>query len=396
MQILTVLMVTRENLADRRYGLGKSLLPVAQALELRGHVVSYLCQADMGEKAKRFLHNFNARLAPWIRRLPEGEQLVTLVWGILERFNMGRLAAKVAARDGYGLVHCHDPLIAWGFRLFRHFSSAHACRWGVTEHGFGCYAYAIHEDGVRLGGRLMRWMRKREANTLRAAAWVIAPTQASLNQLARDLCVYPVPLNWQAVSHPRPQLNLYSRNESRRELGWGDEVFYVLGIGRIAPLKQFPMLIEACSRLIRRDSVQLVLLGDGDYDALQTVAVEMGLVRPVIFAVTDDVGLYLSAADVYASTSATESFGMANLEALLAGTPSVCTAVGGVPEVVGDAAWLVPAELGALVGALQTLREDDRLRAALGERGRRRGEAWPDVENISMRYEQIYRKALAE
>lgn len=392
---MNVLMVTRENLADKRYGLGKSLLPVAQALRDRGHGVRYLCQADLGERGVRTLRRWHARVAPWLaRRAPYGE-LGNLLWGVMERFNMGRLAARVAAREGFDLVHCHDPLIALGFRLARRFTGARRCRWGVTEHGFGSYTHAIHEDGARMGPRVMRWMRRLEAATLRAADWVISPTAAALNELARDLCVYPMPAAWQVVTHPRPALRAHARPAARAALGWDDDVFCVLGIGRLAPLKQFDLLVRACARLDRNDAVQVVLLGDGDVEAMRQVAVRAGLARPVIFAVTDDVGQYLHAADLYVSTSATESFGMANLEALLAGCPSVCTAVGGVPEVVGDAAWLVPPDEAAVRGAIHALRDDDRLREALAHRARLRGQAWPDAEEVANRYEQIYQQALA-
>ena len=50
-----VLMVTREQLADRRYGLGRSLLPVVEALTAQGWTVPYLCQHDLqpAQLAKR-------------------------------------------------------------------------------------------------------------------------------------------------------------------------------------------------------------------------------------------------------------------------------------------------------------------------------------------------------
>ena len=33
-------------------------------------------------------------------------------------------------------------------------------RWGITEHGFGCYSRATHEDGLVQGPRMQRWLRR--------------------------------------------------------------------------------------------------------------------------------------------------------------------------------------------------------------------------------------------
>ncbi len=40
----SVLMVTREMSGDRRYGLGRSLMPIVDALMDKGWHVRYLCQ----------------------------------------------------------------------------------------------------------------------------------------------------------------------------------------------------------------------------------------------------------------------------------------------------------------------------------------------------------------
>ncbi len=226
-------------------------------------------------------------------------------------------------------MHCHDPIIAASYRFFSRFTRGGEDGLGATEHGFGCYMQAIQEDGVPFSARLMRWARAREARVLKAAAWVIAPTRAALDQLARDLDIAPVPANWRFVYHARPQLHCYDKREARRRLGWDEAMVYIVGVGRLVGLKRFPLLIEACARLPKRERIQLVLLGEGDSEALRRHASDVGLAREVLIALTDDVGLYLCAADLYASASASESFGLANFEAMLCAVPVVCTAVGG-------------------------------------------------------------------
>jgi len=394
---MKILMVTRENHADKRYGLGRSLAPLIEELTRRGIEVGYLCQADASEKSIAILRSLHGILVKLFGFFFSHTEFVPLLWGILERLNMGRLAVKVMARERYTHVHCHDPIIAAGYRWFarvRWFGSlrlCHTARWGLSEHGFGCYAQAFHQDGARLGTGVMRWLRRWEAKILLKAQWVITPTRSSLAQLERDLSIYPIPSTWQAISHPRPVLNIYPKMEARQGLGWTTEDIYIIAVGRFAELKQFPALIQACAYL-QYPRWKLVLIGEGDRSALQALAAELNIAERLDFAISDDMGLYYSAADIYVSTSITESFGLANLEALVMGLPCVCTAVGGVPEVLGSGARLVPArDTLALVEALQSLLDDADSRQYWAQQARQWAQNWPpDVRSIADAYLAMY------
>lgn len=392
---MKVLMVTRETRADQRYGLGRSLAPLLQEFSRRGIAVDYLCQADLGQRAVLWQHRCFVIGSFLLGKLPTITNFSALFQALLERINMGRLAAKLSAAQQYTHVHCHDPFIAAGLRFFLHFYPNQPILWGITEHGFGCYAQAIHEDGVFMSPSMMHLIRRWEAHTLLAASWVIAPTRRCLNQIADDLKISPLPGNWYPVVHARPRINHYSRQEARQRLGWNDTAIYILSVGRIAPVKQFPMLIEACSKIDLEKDLQLIILGEGDHYQLQQQAKHLQFAHEIQFAVTDDIGLYLCAADLYVSASASESFGLANLEALTAGTAAVCTAVGGVPEVVGDGALLSESNPSALAEAMQRMLTDGQLRQQISQDGRARAEAWPDIIEITNQYETIYRQAAA-
>lgn len=395
-QFLRILMVTRETAADQRYGIGKSLWPVVHALRDRGHEVRYLSQADLGARSLRWQRWWHEQCMPRWPAASRRAAVARWLWALAERINMGRLAAQVAAREGYSVVHCHDPWIALGFRWFRPWRAAtRRARWGLTEHGFGCYAQAMQDDGVPMNRLAMRWLRAMEARVLIAAAWVTSPTMSAMQALARDLAFTERPDSWHVVPHPQPRLQAYRREDARAELGWSEDVFHVLGIGRLAPLKQFDVLVRACAQCGDGQHLQLVILGDGERDRLQSLAHDVGLVRPIIFELTEDVSKYLAAADVYVSTSATESFGMANLEALCAGLPSICSPVGGVPEVVRSGAWLVPPTAEAVGEALRRLRSNAALRSDWANIAKRQADEWPNTQAVAERYETIYRQVLA-
>jgi glycosyltransferase involved in cell wall biosynthesis len=390
---MRILHVTRETAGDRRFGLGKSLLPVCQALTAAGHEVRYVTQEDLGPRARAAMPRLTAalRLGAGAGFGDAGRDLAS-AWA--ERINVGRLAAKMARTEGYTVVHLHDPWIAWGFRqaslLHR---SPHSLRWGFTEHGFGSYADATHEEGVRYTPRLMSWLRRLEARVAAAADWVVCPTAAGRLQLARDLARPNPPPSWHVVPHARPVLNLSERLPARQALGLAEDTPLVLAVGRINPVKRLDRIVAACVRLSR--PLRLVLLaGPGDAAALRAMAAAAPQLQLDIL-LADDVGPYLSAADVYVSAARNESFGLANLEGLVAGLPCVCTAVGGVPEVMGNAAWLLAAgddgldaDLGTAIAALLG---DAPRRRAYAAAALARGTSWPTAEQIGSRYEAVYR-----
>ncbi len=88
-----------------------------------------------------------------------------------------------------------------------------------------------------------------------------------------------------------------------------------------------------------------------------------------------EVPVFLAALDVMVSPSSYEGFGLTLVEAMAAGTPVVAVAASAVPEVVGDAAWLVPEPSeAAIAAALDRLLADDELCRDLAHRGRARAD----------------------
>lgn len=394
--LMRILHVTREVAGDRRFGIGRSLDPVIHALQQAGHQVRYLTQLDQSPRAMQAQHRWTERLLPRMRKTwGDAGDLFLRVW--IERLNMGRLAAKVAASWPADVVHLHDPWMAWGFRVGRWLNGprARACRWGFTEHGFGSYTQAIGEEGVPYTPFLRRVNLWLERSVARAADWVVCPTALGRRRLAVDLGLHRAAAHWVTIPHSRPTLVPMPRAEARRQLGWADGRINILAVGRLNPVKRFDTLVKAC--LATGREMRLTLLGEGDPAPLHALveAAQAGSRLCLEVRLVEDVSPWLGAADVYVSSTRNESFGIANLEALAAGLPALCTAAGGVPEVVGPGARLVPAQDERLVEALSTalidLIDNPQERERLGAAGAAHAAQWPDAAAVGRLHEALYR-----
>jgi glycosyltransferase involved in cell wall biosynthesis len=391
---MRVLMVTRETGPDRRYGLGRSLAPVVEAMRGAQVDARYFCQDDLTPAHLQQRDRWWGRIGrlPFVKDRPA---LLALARAWMERLQVGHVAARLALDERYTHVHAHDPWIAAGVAWALLGTAPGRPRWGLSQHGFGTYAAATRLDGLQQGPFTQRLLRGIERFILRRADWVIAPTAAALDEVARELGEPPRPAHWHVVPHARPPVDPVTekrRSASRALLGWRDDEFVVLSVGRLAPLKCFDRVIEACAAQ-GVPGMRLVILGDGDAAPLLQRAEALGFTPHLQIQAVPDVSPWLHGADLYVSASSTESFGLANLEALCAGLPAVCSAVGGVAEVVGDGAWLVPNDTQTLARCIATLRADPAARASWSARALARTATWPTPQDIAKRYVEIYRAA---
>jgi phosphatidylinositol alpha-1,6-mannosyltransferase len=139
-----------------------------------------------------------------------------------------------------------------------------------------------------------------------------------------------------------------------------------LTVARLTPWKGVDRVIALLPRLREcMPSVQLVVVGDGpERINLQRLAKQLEVSDSVSFTgqvPQDQVALYLRAADVFALYSGYEGLPHIVLEAMLAGTPVVASAKGGIPEVIKDG------ETGRLVAWGDEVRLHDALLEVLSD-----------------------------
>src|SRR5437588_5962552 len=182
-------------------------------------------------------------------------------------------------------------------------------------------------------------------------------------QLAREIQFVP---NFFTPSSPTK-----SRAQIRRELGISDDEFLVVHMSNLRPVKRIDLLLRVIAASSRRDRIRLLILAGGPFSPYESLLDELGL-RQQIFvreqaAIVED---YLPAADAGLYTSEKESFGLSILDTLFFGKPVVAFRIGGIPEVVGDAAHLHEFEdITGMASSLDALVNSPGMARQLGERG---------------------------
>jgi glycosyltransferase involved in cell wall biosynthesis len=170
----------------------------------------------------------------------------------------------------------------------------------------------------------------------------------------------------------------------------------ILSVGRLAAPKDFTTLLQALARL-EPGSFRAWIVGNGpERAALESDVRELGLVDAVdMLGERDDVARLMTRSDVFVLSSRSEGFPLSILEAMAAGLPVVGSAVGGVPELIGNSGFLVAAgDVDALAAALRQLVEDAELRSRHGELARREAEARFDLPAFHRAYLDLYASEL--
>lgn len=190
------------------------------------------------------------------------------------------------------------------------------------------------------------------------------------------------------------RLHALDRATARRMLGVRDDEVVVLHVGRFHRQKAQDHLLRAFEvAVLESPNLRLFLAGDGgELPNARAMASEMDLGDSVVFLGTvPDVAPLYRAADVFVFPSRFEAFGMALLEAMAAGLPSVATRAGGIQELATERTTLFTEidHVTQLARALIRLARDPALRASLGAAAVERARDF-DCTRWLPRLEEIY------
>ncbi len=220
-----------------------------------------------------------------------------------------------------------------------------------------------------------------------AGAHFLAVSQATADELRRQLGVDPGRV--EVIHHaPSPGLQPLLSSQARRRLGerWNIHGAPVLAVGTLEPRKNLGRLLDAYAGLEEdlRAAHPLILAGGGGWknDELLARCAEIETAHRVEPEGDEDLSVLYSAAAVFAYPSLAEGFGLPVVEAMACGAPVITSNISSLPEVAGDAAWLVdPRDTADIRGALDELLRNPHHRRRLRALGHQRaaGFSWAET-----------------
>ncbi|MFT4125024.1 MAG: glycosyltransferase family 4 protein [Gordonia sp. (in: high G+C Gram-positive bacteria)] len=172
-----------------------------------------------------------------------------------------------------------------------------------------------------------------------------------------------------------------------------------------APLKGVSYLLEAVAKLAAERDVHLTLVSRLDPEGPSAALIDQLAIGDRVSVVSglsdEELAELLASAEVACVPSLYEGFSLPAVEAMSCGTPLVATRAGAIPEVVGDAAVLVPPRnSGALAQAIGALLDDAERRAVIGAAARARVEelySWAAVAaRTAAHYQSVLDRVKAE
>ncbi|MER6789050.1 glycosyltransferase family 4 protein [Streptomyces sp. NPDC000658] len=293
----------------------------------------------------------------------------------------GSVAALRAACTNADLVHAHG--LHASFRAVLALSGRRTPL-VVTWHN------RAHAEGAR--AHLLRLLERRVART----AAVVLGTTSDLVDRARRTGARDARLAAVALPRPRPGEGPHEECEQplpklRAELGAIGRPLLV-AVGSLDRHRGYDLLLDASHAWRELDPAPLVVIaGEGPHRAGLQRRIEDEELPVRLVGLRDDVGELLAAADVALLPGGGESRSVLAQEALHARVPLVAALAGGVRELVGDAAELVPSgDAKAFGAAVVRLLGDPGRAGRLRDAGARQAATWPTEDETVAQVLSVY------
>jgi len=186
------------------------------------------------------------------------------------------------------------------------------------------------------------------------------------------------------------------RKSVREELSLQDDEILATTVGRLVPVKNHLLFLQAARNVVKTKNVKFLVVGDGVlFNSLKAKAKEWALEGRVFFAGwRNDVDRILCATDIYVITSVVEGLNLSVLEAMALGVPIVGTDVKGISDIVVDKenGFLAPLnDVNALSNAILTLADNKELSERMGRNGRQLVEQKYSVHKMVANTVKVYK-----
>ncbi len=173
----------------------------------------------------------------------------------------------------------------------------------------------------------------------------------------------------------------------------------LIHLSNFRPVKRVLDTIEIAHQVLKTLPVRLVLIGDGpDRANAEQKVRELGIQDHVFFlGKQEDVYCLLSVGDIFLMPSASESFGLAALEAMSCGLPCITSDAGGLPELnqPGVTGFLAPVgDTRAMSEYVIQILKDRALQEKLSQNARKHALSRFHADVIIPQYIQLYEKVL--
>jgi glycosyltransferase involved in cell wall biosynthesis len=307
---------------------------------------------------------------------------------------MGRALAD--SMSSFDLVHIHG---IWSYCAFASWKAAR--RSGVpivvSTHGM-LDPFLLHRGKAQKFIALNGWIQPmlRDAAAIHCTA---EPERQQISSFAPDTDRAVIPNGL----HIDKLATSTEPGAFRHETGIENAAPIILNHGRLSYKKGLDILIRAFA--IVRETVpdaRLVLVGpddEGIRTGLEALSNDLGLGKAVLFTgelTGARLANAISAADVWALTSHAENFGIAVVEAMAAGKPTVISNAVNIAQDAQDAGAtvMVDVDADAAASAILRLLGDKELRRSIGDHALRFVERF-DWTNVSGQYLSLYRGVLA-
>lgn len=303
---------------------------------------------DLGVETHVFPKRFRGDLEPLIRltRFIRDKRIDIVHTHLISGNLYGRIAGRLAGVQG--LV-----------------STVHHSR----KDAVGNFAIPFMQEMFFHGDNLMGLMSDR----------LITPSedlkQLLMNYRVPHSKIFSIP---NAINNAKTQCSPNNIIRCRRALGISAEFKIVGMVGRLVPVKNFELYIQAAKEVIEQGvRAKFLIIGDGPLRAkLEDLTRALNMQEHIVFTgFRDDVFILVALMDLFVLCSKSETNPIALMEAMASGKPVIATDVGGVSELIthGRDGWLCPSnDTLSLSRSIKFLLQQTDRAGALGDAARQK------------------------